>query len=147
MSNQKTEKYEMPLILYEEPSSRGEKGIPFPYIEIQKEKVMPPVLFIFEYKHTGEVEPDDNGKDAAIIDQIPHKYIDMEYLKEKLSAEVNDVIRVAVGMKPLKQAQVEGQKVLDRVFAKVEGITEQAIKERDQKLQDAEENKQGKKSQ
>lgn len=137
----KQEKYEMPLILYEEPSSRGEKAIPFPYIEIQKDKEMPPVLFIFEYKHTGEVEPDENGKEAAIIDQIPHKYIDMEYLKEKLSPETNDIIRVAVGMKPLKVAQVEGQKVLDRVFAKVGAISERAQMERTEKLQQIEENK------
>jgi len=137
----KNEKYEIPMILYEEPSSHGDKGIPFPYIEVQKDKNMPPVLFIFEYKHTGEIEPDENGKDAAIIDQIPHKFIDMEFLKEKLPPEINDMIRVAVGMKPLQIAQVEGQKILDRVFAKADSFKGSAMKEKEQKIKGLEEAK------
>ena len=128
------QKFEIPMILYEEPSSRAEKGISFPYIEIQKDKQMPPVLFIFEYKHTGEIEPDDRGRDAAIIDQIPHKYVDMEYLKERLSPEVNDQVRVALGMKPLKVAQKEGQQILNKVFARVGGLKEAAEMDRDTKL-------------
>ena len=138
---QDNKNYEMPVILYEEPSSRGEKGIPFPYIEVQADKTMPQVLFIFEYKHTGEIEPDENGKDAAIIDQIPHKYVDMEYLKEKLPPEVNDVVRVALGMKPLKIAQEEGQKILDRVFAKVGGLETEAQKTKQEKLKELEQKK------
>ena len=141
----KNEKYEIPMILYEEPSSSGDKGIPFPYIEIQKDKTMPPVLFIFEYKHTGEIEPDENGKDAAIIDQIPHKFIDMEFLKEKLPPEINDMVRVAVGMKPLQIAQVEGQKILDRVYAKAETFRVGALKDKQSKISELEEVKKNKK--
>lgn len=81
---------------------------------------MPPVLFIFEYRHTGEVEPDEKGREVPIIDQIPHKYVDMELLKEKLSPEVNDVVRVALGMKPLKEAQSSGQAILDKVYSKID---------------------------
>lgn len=136
MSKQQ-DKYEIPMILYEEPSSQGSQGIPFPYIEVPKEGKMPPVLFIFEYHHTGEVEPDANGKEAEIVDQIPHKYIDMEFLKEKLPPEINDMVRVAVGMKPLKMAQEEGQKVLDKVFAKVPGLTAAAQKEKEVKMASA----------
>jgi hypothetical protein len=132
MSN-KQEKYEIPLILYEEPSSSEEKGIPFPYIEVPKDGTMPPVLFIFEYRHTGEVEPDANGREAPIIDMIPHKYIDMEFLKQKLTPELNDMVRVAVGMKPLTVAKEEGQKILDKVFAKVPGITAAAQKAKEEK--------------
>lgn len=141
----KNEKYEIPMILYEEPSSHGEKGIPFPYIEVQKDKNMPPVLFIFEYKHTGEIEPDETGKDAAIIDQIPHKFIDMEFLKEKLPPEINDMVRVAVGMQPLRVAQAAGQKTLDRVFAKAEAYKGSALKEKELKVKDLEEAKKNKK--
>lgn len=134
MSNDKQEKYEIPLILYEEPSSSGEKGIPFPYIEVAKGKKMPPVLFIFEYQHTGEIEPDENGKDAEIVDQIPHKFIDMEFLKEKLTPEINDMVRVAVGMKPLLLAQAEGKKILDKVFAKVPAMQSAAQKLKEEKM-------------
>lgn len=134
MSNDKQEKYEIPLILYEEPSSDGGKGIPFPYIEVAKDKKMPPVLFIFEYRHTGEIEPGENGRDAEIVDQIPHKFIDMEFLKEKLSPEVNDMVRVAVGMKPLVMAQAEGKKILDKVLAKLPAMQEAAKKVKSEKL-------------
>jgi len=113
-------KGQLPVILYEEPSSRGSQEIPFPYIEVAKEGMMPPVLFIFEYRHTGEVEPDEKGRESPIVDQIPHKYVDMELLKEKLSPEVNDIVRVAIGMKPLKEAQTSGQVILDKVYSKID---------------------------
>ena len=101
-----------------------------PYIEVQKEGQMPPMLFIFEYKHTGETEPDDRGREVAIVDQIPHKYVDMEYLKDRLSPELNDQIRVALGMKPLQVAKEEGQKIMDKVMFQVSIIKDDAEKEK-----------------
>ena len=38
---------QLPVILYEEPSGKNDKGISMPYIEVQKEGQMPPMLFIF----------------------------------------------------------------------------------------------------
>lgn len=110
----KTEKYEVPTILYEEPKA-GERPNPIPYIDVAKDKEMPPVLFIFEYKQTGEYEPDGRGNPVEIVDQIPHKYVDMEHLKEKLPPHLNDMIRTLVGMKPLKEAQKDGQVIMDKV--------------------------------
>lgn len=115
------EKYEVPEILYEEPEP-GEKPSPIPYIEIAKDKKMPPVLFIFEYKHTGETEPDEKGKEQEVLDQIPHKYVDLEVLKEKLPPHLNDLVRVALGMQPLAKAREEGQKILDRVNANTDKL-------------------------
>jgi len=124
---------QLPVILYEEPSGKNDKGISMPYIEVQKEGQMPPMLFIFEYKHTGETEPDDRGREVAIVDQIPHKYVDMEYLKDRLSPELNDQIRVALGMKPLQVAKQEGQKILDKVMFQVSIIKDEAEKEKIEK--------------
>jgi hypothetical protein len=121
---------QLPVILYEEPSGKNDKGISMPYIEVQKEGQMPPMLFIFEYKHTGETEPDDRGREIAIVDQIPHKYVDMEYLKDRLSPELNDQIRVALGMKPLQVAKEEGQKIMDKVMFQVSIIKDDAEKEK-----------------
>lgn len=121
---------QLPVILYEEPSGKNAKGISMPYIEVQKEGQMPPMLFIFEYKHTGETEPDDRGREVAIVDQIPHKYVDMEYLKDRLSPELNDQIRVALGMKPLQVAKEEGQKIMDKVMFQVSLIKDDAEKEK-----------------
>jgi len=124
---------QLPVILYEEPSGKNERGISMPYIEVPKGGQMPPMLFIFEYKHTGETEPDDRGREVAIVDQIPHKYVDMEYLKEKLTPELNDQIRVALGMKPLQVAKQEGQKILDKVMFQVSVIKDEAEKEKKEK--------------
>jgi len=121
---------QLPVILYEEPSGKNDKGISMPYIEVQKEGQMPPMLFIFEYKHTGETEPDDRGREVAIVDQIPHKYVDMEYLKDRLSPELNDQIRITLGMKPLQVAKEEGQKIMDKVMFQVSLIKDDAEKEK-----------------
>lgn len=123
----KNEKYEIPTILYEEPQP-GLKPNPIPYIEVAENKTMPPVLFIFEYKHTGETEPGSNGEPVQIVDQIPHKYVDMEHLKEKLPAHLNDMVRTLLGMKPLKEAQAEGQVTLDKVMKNVEALKEEKLK-------------------
>jgi len=124
---------QLPVILYEEPSGKNDKGISMPYIEVPKEGQMPPMLFIFEYKHTGETEPDDRGREVAIVDQIPHKYVDMEYLKDRLSPDLNDQIRIALGMKPLQVAKEEGQKILDKVMFQVSIIKDEAEKEKIEK--------------
>lgn len=115
----KNDKYEVPTILYEEPRA-GEKPNPIPYIDVSREGKMPPVLFIFEYKQTGEFEPNSSGDPVEIVDQIPHKYVDMEHLKDKLPSHLNDMIRTLLGMKPLKEAQKDGQVVLDKVNKNVE---------------------------
>lgn len=124
---------QLPVILYEEPSGKNDRGISMPYIEVPKGGQMPPMLFIFEYKHTGEVEPDDRGREVAIVDQIPHKYVDMEYLKERLTPDLNDQIRVALGMKPLQVAKQEGQKIMDKVMFQVSIIKDEAEKEKKEK--------------
>lgn len=110
----KNEKYEVPVILYEEPKP-GDKPNPIPYIDVPVKGKMPPVLFIFEYRQTGEYEPDSKGNPVEMVDQIPHKYVDMEHLKDKLPPHLNDMIRTLLGMKPLKEAQEKGQVILDKV--------------------------------
>lgn len=113
------EKYDIPHIVYEEPQP-GMNSNPIPFIEIQKDKKMPPVIFIFEYKHSGETEPGPNGEPVPIVDQIPHKFVDLELLKEKLTPEINDIVRMSIGMEPLSQAAVKGQKILDKVNKNIE---------------------------
>ncbi len=114
MTQSKSEKYDIPSILYEEPLP-GQRPNPLPFINVAVDATMPPVLFIFENKDTGEEEVGDDGLPAKIVDQIPHKYVDMELLKEKLPPHINDMVRVLIGMQPLKEAQRDGQVVLDKV--------------------------------
>lgn len=112
-------KYEIPTILYEEPQP-GKKPNPIPYIEVAKDKTMPPVLWLFEYKDTGEQDVGSDGEAAQIVDQIPHQYCDMNFLKEKLPGHLYDMVRTSLGMDPLKKAQEKGKEVLDKVQKNVE---------------------------
>lgn len=117
------EKYELPEILYDEPMP-GQPPNPFPFINVKKTAKMPPVLFIEERKDTGETEPGPNGKPQEIVDCLMHKYVNLELLKEKLPPHMNDIVRVALGMKPLKEAQDSGQAILDKVRSNAEKIVE-----------------------
>src|SRR6266542_3217713 len=98
------EKYELPEICYEEPQP-GQPANPFPFINVTLAAKMPPVLFIEERKETGETEPGPDGRPQEIVDCLMHKYVDLEVLKEKLPPHLNDIVRIALGMKPLKEAQ------------------------------------------
>lgn len=109
------EKLKLPIIYYEEPEQGDGYTNPIPYIEMEKEEVWPAILFIQEYRHTGEFEPDNRGNPSPIFDMMMHQYVDMLTLKDKVSADVYDVIRVALGMKPLAEAQEAGAKILDKV--------------------------------
>ena len=129
-----TKKQELPEILYESPSYPGEQTSPIPYIDSDKDNKMPVSLFIFEYFDTGEVEPDENGKPAKIVDQIPHQYIDMAVIKEVLTSSELDRLRVALGMKPLVQAQKEGKVVLDKVMAKQDDLKEKALATQEERI-------------
>ena len=120
----------IPEIVYEE--SRDGGASTFPFIEVPKDKKMPAMLFVFEYKHTGEFEPGPKGEEVPVIDQIPHKYIDLELLKERLDPETNDVVRVALGMEPLKIAQKLGAPKLDKIAKSVEKIKQDLLAKREQ---------------
>ena len=125
----------IPEILYEAPTTPGEPGSPMPYIEVPKEKKMPPVLFIFEYKLTGEIEPDEKGRPQEIVDQIPHRFVDMEFLLERLNnVVIEDKIRCALGMQPKAQAKANGEKILAGVFGQANKIKEDLLASQDERM-------------
>lgn len=111
---QNTKFTKFPIIYYEEQDKDGGTN-PIPYIEVEKEEPWPYVLFIQEYRQTGEHEPDHKGDPVPIYDMVMHQYVDMLTLKEKLSEDTYDIVRLALGMKPLKEAQKEGSKLLDKI--------------------------------
>lgn len=117
-------KHKIPVILYE-----GDDQV-LPYIEVEQDEEMPPVLFIQEYKHTGELEPDGSGNEQPIVEMTIHMYADMEFLSKKLTSERYDEVRVAMGLEPLKKAREEGQKVMDKVFENVNKRAEDALLEK-----------------
>ena len=111
--NKTDEKHELPEICYDEPV-QDQKPNPFPFVCVKKGKTMPSVLFIEERKETGEFEVGEQGLPVEIVDCQMRKFVDIELLKERLPADLNDTVRIALGMKPLKQAQALGQKIINR---------------------------------
>jgi|GEM_PF-1138614 len=124
-------KFKIPVILYES----EEQAIP--YVEVLKEDDMPPTLFIQEYKHTGDFEPDVNGDEQPIVDMVMHMFVDMDFLSKKLNSELYDLVRTSVGLQPVKKAREEGQKILDKVYENVNTNMEEALEGKDQKKADA----------
>lgn len=121
-------KYEVPEICYDEPLP-GQSANQFPFILVKNGNDMPPVLFIEERRETGETEPGPNGESIEIVDSLMHKFVDMEVLKEKLPPHLNNMVRTALGMKPLEEASVSGQALLDKVMAAVEKKSKKVAKQ------------------
>jgi len=105
-----TKQAKIPVILYESEEQA------LPYIEIQEDETMPAALFIQEYKHTGEVEPGENGEEAPVVNMLIHMYANMKTLQEKLPGNLYDKVRTCLGLQPVAKAKAEGQKILDKVY-------------------------------
>ena len=103
----------IPEICYEE----SEEGITsnIPFINVPPEEVMPKVVFIFESKDTGEVEPGTDGSDLPVYEMNLHQYADMAILKEGLSPLEYDNVRKVLGLEPLMTAIQKGKKITDSV--------------------------------
>lgn len=107
----------VPEIYYEETGGGASSQIPF--IQVPQEEEMPKVLFIFESRETGEFEPGPKGEELPVTELVLHQYVDMAQLKEKLSSQEYDRVRDVLGLKPLKEAMVDGAKITESIREKV----------------------------
>ena len=82
---------------------------------------MPKLLFIFESRETGEVEPGPDGEELPVTELDLHQYADMAVLKKNLSWVEYDNVRFALGLEPMKTAAMKGQKITSNVKFAVEG--------------------------
>lgn len=112
MSNQ-TGKGWVPEICYEELEGGLTSKIPF--ISVPEGKVMPGVIFIFESRETGEFEPGQDGEELPVTELNLHQYADMELLKNSLTLQDYDKVRIALGLDPLAEAVTAGQKITSAV--------------------------------
>lgn len=118
-------KYKVPVLLYESEEQT------MPYVEVGQNEDMPTALFIQEYKHTGEFEPGTDGEEQPIVDIMIHMYVDMDVLKNKLSSELYDQVRVSIGLEPVKKAREKGQKILDKVYDNVNKSMSEVLANKD----------------
>lgn len=103
----------VPEIAYEE--SEGGVTSSIPFITVPQGEEMPKVLFIFESRDTGEIEPGSKGEDVPVVELELHQYVDMAALKAGLSGPEYDRVRYVLGLQPLAAATAAGRKITESV--------------------------------
>ena len=106
----------IPEIMYED--GIGEEVSHIPFIMVPQEESMPILLYIFESRETGEVEPGMEGEDVPVVQWDLHQYADMAVLKENVSLEIYDIIRNSLGLEPLGDATQKGHKITSNIKKK-----------------------------
>lgn len=109
-----------PEIMYEEAEDGLSSKIPF--IMVPKEQEMPRILFVFESRETGEFEPGPTGEKLPILEMDLHQYADMVYLKQGLSPELYDKVRICLGLEPLTEAAEKGKQITDNIRKNISEI-------------------------
>ena len=102
-----------PEIMYEEQDDGISSKIPF--VMVPNDKEMPSLLYIFESRETGEFEPGLEGEPVPILEMDLHQYADMLVLKQKLSLEAYDEVRIALGLKPMSEAVPAGRAITNNI--------------------------------
>lgn len=103
----------LPEIMYEEDPSGVSQSLPF--ILVPEGETMPTFLLVWENSETGEIEPGPNGEEIPIVDAELRQYARMDILKEGLTPDVYDQVRMALGLDPLKTAVAKGRAITSRV--------------------------------
>jgi len=103
----------VPEIVYEEVDSGLTSNIPF--IAVPSDEDMPNVLYVFESRETGEIEPGPEGEDLPVSEVSLHQYADMGILKTRLTLDVYDQVRAVLGLEPLKDAVEKGSRITQKI--------------------------------
>jgi len=103
----------IPEIMYEEIEEGLSSNIPF--IMVPNDELMPKMIFIFESRDTGELEPNEEGNPVPILEMDLHQYADMLVLKEGLDEETYDKVRKCLGLDPLRSAAAAGSKITNNI--------------------------------
>lgn len=116
MQKKATKKAWVPEIYYEE----GTEGLSgqIPFITVPKEEEMPKMLFIFESRETGELEPGPRGEELPVTEITLHQYADMAILKERLAVEDYDRVRAVLDLKPMREATESGRQITQNIREK-----------------------------
>ena len=108
----------IPEICYEEVEDGLTSHIPF--IQVPDGEEMPGMLFVFESRDTGEVEPGPEGEEMPVFEMELHQYANMVALKNNLDESTYDQVRAALGLEPLRQAAEKGKQISARIRDRVE---------------------------
>lgn len=108
----------VPEIFYEEADESGLTSH-IPFITPPDDEEMPKMLFIFESRETGELEPGPDGEDLPVTQLDLHQYADMAILKEGLDVTTYDKVRHVLGLQTLAEATEAGQALTERIRSAV----------------------------
>jgi hypothetical protein len=103
----------VPEICYEEQADGLSSHIPF--IAVPQDEKMPHLIYVFESRDTGEVEPGENGEELAVFEMDLHQYADMSILKEKMTLQQYDNVRFALDLEPIAAAVTKGKEITQKV--------------------------------
>jgi len=103
----------IPEIMYEESDDGVSGNIPF--IMVPNGELMPNMLFIFESRETGEMEPNEVGDPVPIMEMDLHQYADMAVLKSGLDEDTYNKVRKCLGLQPLREAAAAGAKITENI--------------------------------
>ena len=103
----------IPEIVYEEADDGLTSNIPF--VSVPEGQDMPKILFIFESRETGEYEPGPEGEELPVTEIDLHQYADMNTLRDVLSTDLYNKVRVSLGLEPLDIAIKKGQELTDKI--------------------------------
>ncbi len=99
----------IPEIYYEDAPDGITSNIPF--IDVPEGHEMPPLLFIFESRQTGQFEPSQSGEESPIVELDLFRYANLKLLEKNLTTEQYDVVRLALGLERSKDAEEKGKKL------------------------------------
>jgi len=104
----------IPEIMYED---SGEEGMTsnIPFVPVPSGEEMPRILYVFESRETGDLEPGPEGEDLPVTEMDLHQYADMNYLKTKLDLDTYDRVRLALGLEPMGSAVPKGREITDNI--------------------------------
>lgn len=105
----------VPEIMYEDSSQEEGLTSHIPFVPVPEGESMPAFLFVFESRETGDFEPGPEGEDLPVTEMDLHQYADMAILKEKLSLQAYDEVRLALGLEPLTEAAEKGKKITENI--------------------------------
>lgn len=100
-------------ITYED-DENGQLGS-LPLINVPNGHKMPSFLMIWEARNTGEFEPGLSGEDVPVVEWELRQYAQMDVLKQKLSADDYDKVRLALGLQPLAEATAKGKEITQSI--------------------------------
>ena len=103
----------IPEICYEESDDGLTSKIPF--IEVPQDQEMPQMLFVFESRDTGELEPGPEGEDLPVTELDLHQYANMAVLKQRLNWIEYDNVRCVLGLEPLATAAMKGKQITSNI--------------------------------